>query len=530
MTDQHGNREAMRIVTSAQMRQIEEDTFASGRAEPGALMAQAGSAVARHALAALARPDSAAALILVGPGNNGGDGLVVAEALLRAGIRPVTVWLYHREGLKNAPVAPDLLTQTRTLNTGDAAALREAIACADVIVDAIYGIGARDHLPDDLVPVLRAVNERARDPHVHTIALDIPTGVNADTGAVTNSAFTAQLTVTLGRPKRGLYLPPGVRYTGAIAVEPIGLTEGDLPDDTPHLIARADAAQRLPRRLADAHKGDAGSLMIVGGSGNYLGATVLSAHAALRAGVGLLTLAMPQAIVGTVAAQIAEATYLPLAEAEWGIVGPDGVPTITDALGRYTALQVGNGLGRHEATSAFLARLFGFDGVPAGVKVPVLFDADGLNWLSTVDRWWERLAHLQLVLTPHQGELARLRKVARDAIAAAPWEAASKAAREWGQTVVLKGGHSVIATPGGALYVTPQANPALAAAGTGDTLAGLIAGLLTQGLTPADAAIAGLWLGSRAADLARAAIGTLPLLAGDLPRYIGQAIRELETE
>ncbi|MGN6562176.1 MAG: NAD(P)H-hydrate dehydratase [Thermomicrobiales bacterium] len=518
----------MRIVTSAQMRQIEQDTFASGRAEPGALMAQAGSAVARHALAALARPDSAAALILVGPGNNGGDGLVVADALVRSGVRPVTVWLYHRDSLKNAPVAPDLLTHIRTLATDDTSALREVIASADLVVDAIYGIGARDHLPGDLLPILRAVNERARDSHVYTIALDVPTGVNADTGTVADTAFTARLTVTLGRPKRGLYLPPGVRYAGTIAVEPIGLAEGDLPDDTPYLITCADAVQRLPRRLADAHKGDAGSLMIVGGSGNYLGAAVLSAHASLRAGVGLLTLAVPQAIVGTVAAQVAEATYLPLAEAAWGVVGPEGVPTITDALGRYTALQVGNGLGRHEATSAFLARLFGFDGGQTAVNVPVLFDADGLNWLSTVDHWWDRLARLPLVLTPHQGELARLRKVERDAIAAAPWDAARDAAREWGQTVVLKGGHSVVATPNGALYVAPQANPALAAAGTGDTLAGLIAGLLTQGLNPADAAIAGLWLGCRAADLARAAVGTLPLIAGDLPRYIGQAIRELE--
>ena len=157
--------------------------------------------------------------------------------------------------------------------------------------------------------------------------------------------------------------------------------------------------------------------------------------------------------------------------------------------------------------------------------MPVVFDADGLNLLSEIERWWEKLAGLKLILTPHHGELARLRGVERATISADPWTAARDAAREWGQTVVLKGGYTVIATPSGDLWVTPLANPALASAGTGDTLAGLIGGLLAQGLSTDDAAILGLWLGARAGDLARAAIGTLPLLASDLPPYIAQAIQ-----
>lgn len=541
----------MRIVTVAQMRQLEQDAFASGQVSPDALMLQAGRAVAARALAALAQPTEARALVLIGPGNNGGDGLVVAEALVAAGLRQVTAWLYGRDGLKGAPVAADLLDQLQVIKADAPAAdtaLADAIASADLIVDAVYGIGARDELSPALTVALEAVNTRANDPGVVLLALDIPTGVNADTGAVAGVAFQADLTVTLIRPKQGLYQPSGMRAAGRVVVEPLSLEDSALPADMPRLLTRADAVARLPRRAADAHKGDAGSLMIIGGSLNYFGAPVLAAHAALRAGVGLLTLAVPRSILGPVATQVAESTYLPLPEGDWGVIGRDAVKPVTEALERYTALQIGNGIGREEATGEFLGRLFalsprdrgrgplGFRPVatdeasPADspVKVPVLFDADGLNWLSTVEKWWEKLAHLPLLLTPHHGELARLRGVEREVISAAPWEAARDAARDWGQTVVLKGGYTIVATPDGGLWVAPLANPALAAAGTGDTLAGLLGGLLAQGLAPADAAILGVWLGVRSGDLARTAIGTLPLIAGDLPAYIGRAIKELE--
>ncbi|HEY8597794.1 MAG TPA: NAD(P)H-hydrate dehydratase [Thermomicrobiales bacterium] len=541
----------MRIVTSAQMRQIEQAAFDSGVAQPD-LMRRAGRAVADRALATLNAAQGAHALVLVGPRNNGGDGLVAAEALLEAGVREVTVWLYGRDGLQGAPVAADLLERVTVIHA-DAAdantALTAAVAQADLIIDAIYGIGGRDELPDDLIAAMLLVNARNADPAVQLVALDIPTGVSADTGMAADAAFRANLTVSLGRPKVGLYQPAGMRAVGRIAIEEIGLAEGALPDEAPRLIGRADAAIRLPRRAFDAHKGDAGSLMIIGGSLNYLGAPVLSAHAALRAGVGLLSLAVPRSILGPIATQVPESTYLPLPEAEWGTIGREAVKSIVEVLERYTALQIGNGLGRDKATGEFLANLFAFaqrdrPKGPVGfrpsaaeeaaateespVKVPVLFDADGLNLLSEVENWWERLSSLQLILTPHHGELARLRKVERAAISAAPWQAARDAARDWGQTIVLKGGYTIVATPTGELWVAPLANPALAAAGTGDTLAGLIAGLLAQGLAPDDAAILGVWIGARAADLASAEIGILPLVAGDLPRFIGQAIVELE--
>jgi NAD(P)H-hydrate epimerase len=214
---------------------------------------------------------------------------------------------------------------------------------------------------------------------------------------------------------------------------------------------------------------------------------------------------------------------------EWGVSGPDAATALANALGRYTALQIGNGLGRHAPTDEALARFFGLgDAARPKLEMPILFDADGVNWLSTVPNWWERLSDLALVLTPHHGEMARLLGVERREVSAEPWRHAREAACRWGQTVVLKGGHSVVATSDGDLWVSPDANPALASAGTGDTLAGIIAGFLAQGLSPAGAAVLGLWVGARSAALACTVTGTLPMIASDLPQWVAQAIRELE--
>ena len=521
----------MRIVTAEQMRRIEQDAFERG-VDPFGLMGVAGQAAARAILARLGeRATRARALVLVGPRNNGGDGLVIAEALAQAGVRS-TLWLYRRDGLGGAPVADDLvarLPMIRYEEYPELVALRRILADSTVVIDAIYGIGGRSGLAPELDAALQAANERGRMPGVLTVAVDIPTGVNADSGAVADAAFVADLTITFGRPKRGLYAPPGADHSGVIVVEPIGLDEGELPADTPRLITSDDATVRLPRRTKAAHKGDAGSLLIVGGSRNYLGAPVLSAHAALRTGAGLVTLAVPQGLVPICAPQVPEATYVPLLEAEWGVSGPDAAAALAGALGRYTALQIGNGLGRHAPTDEALTRFFGLSGTPGpALDMPILFDADGVNWLSTVPDWWERLRDLTLVLTPHHGEMARLLGIERTAVSAEPWHHAREAAQRWGQTVVLKGGHSVVATPAGSLWISPAANPALASAGTGDTLAGIIAGFLAQGLAPAAAAILGLWVGARAADLASDALGTLPMIASDLPLRVAQAIQELE--
>lgn len=483
--------------------------------------------MAKAALAGVPEPAGREAVVLVGPGNNGGDGLVTAGHLLAAGTT-VTLWCYRCDATGNAPVAGDLLQ--RVVIAPDFSSLAAALDRAVVVIDALFGAGQRADLPPEVVDVLTLVNDRRRQLGLARIAVDVPTGVGADDGAVRSVAFPADVTVTLGRPKRGLYLPPGFRYAGRLVVDDLDLVHEAPAVGSPRLIDRSAALARLPRRDPGAHKGTAGSLLIVGGSGRYPSAPGLAAEAALRAGAGLVTLAVPRGAVAPLAARAPEATFLPLdANAEGDIVR-DSAATLGGELHRFSAMQLGNGLGQSPPVAAFLAALLLGSSTrrPASTGVPLVIDADGLNWLATIPEWWRHFRTGRLVLTPHPGEMARLWGVDVKEVTADPWRIARNAAARWEQVVVLKGGHTVVATPGGALWVSEQANPALATAGTGDTLAGTIAGFAAQGLDPEDAAILGLYVGGRAAELASAAVGVLPLVASDLPRAIGAAIRELE--
>lgn len=517
----------MRLVTSAEIREIERRAFTEGRVSSRALMARAGAAVAKVALAAAPAPAGRDAVVLVGPGNNGGDGLVTAEHLVGAGMA-VTVWCYRRDATGNAPVAGDLLQ--RVAIASDLSSLGAALDRAVVVVDALFGVGQRADLPPEVVDALKLVNGRRRQLGLTRVAVDVPTGVDADSGAVRNVAFPSDVTVTLGRPKRGLYMPPGFRYAGRIAIDDLNLVDQEAVAGSPRLIDRSSALARLPRRDPSAHKGTAGSLLIVGGSERYPSAPGLAAEAALRAGAGLVTLAVPRNAVAPLAVRAPEAIFLPLDADAAGDIERNAVATLEHELHRFTAVQLGNGLGQSPAVAALLdALLLGASArQPASDGGPLVIDADGLNWLATTAEWWRHFRPGRLVLTPHPGEMARLWSCDVGTVTADPWAIAREAAARWGQVVVLKGGHTVVATPDGALWVAEQANPALATAGTGDTLAGTIAGFLAQGLDPQDAAVLGLYVGGRAAELASATVGVLPFVASDLPQAIGAAIRELE--
>lgn len=512
---------------SAEIREIERRAFTEGRVSSRALMAQAGAAVAKVALAVAPEPAGLEAVVLVGPGNNGGDGLVVAGRLVAAGMT-VTLWRHQRDAAGNAPVAGDLLR--RVVIASNLASLDAALDRAVVVIDALFGVGQRRDLPAEVVAALKLVNDRRRQLGLTRVAVDVPTGVNADDGAVRSVAFAADVTVTLGRPKRGLYVPPGFQYAGRIVVDDLGLVDDERAAGSPRLIDRSAALARLPRRDPGAHKGAAGTLLIVGGSERYPSAPGLAAEAALRAGAGLVTLAAPRGAVAPLAARVPEATFLPLSQDAAGDIDPAAVTTIEGDLERFTAVLLGNGLGQSPGVAAVLgALLLGSPANrPTGNGAPLVIDADGLNWLTTIPQWWDHFRRGRLVLTPHPGEMARLWGSDTKTVTADPWSVARDAAARWGQVVVLKGGHTVVATPAGALWVAEQAHPALATAGTGDTLAGTIAGFLAQGLGPEDAAVLGLYVGGRAAELASAEVGVLPFVASDLPRAIGAAIRELE--
>ena len=515
----------MKLVTSAEMRALEERAAAVGRPPP-VLMEEAGLGVAQEVWINLGAVPERKVVLLIGPGNNGGDGLVAARHLHDWGAQVVVLLLAPRgeddanlKELVERQVAVHVLADGRSLKSLD-----DALAGADAVVDAVLGTGRARPLEGAIAQVLdRVAQARASGPIApKVIAVDLPTGVDCDSGAVDPHALRANVTVALGCSKVGLHTLPGAEYAGRVEVVDIGLPAEAVEALPVELLNARWVRERLPPRPAGANKGTFGRVLAVAGSRLYVGAARLAGVGALRTGAGLVTLACPASVQPLVAGGASELTYLPLSEDD-GFVAPGGAVEVARALDGYDVLLLGPGLGQGAAQEAFVRQLF--CSLPAG-GAKVLVDADGLNNLARLPHWWERIA-ARCVLTPHPGEHARLTRRSVAEIQADRLSAAREASRAWRQTVVLKGAYTVVVAPDGRAGVNPYANPALASAGTGDVLAGAIAGLMAQGLAPFEAACCGAYLHAAAAEGLRSDLGDAGLLAGDLLPELPRTLREL---
>ena len=515
----------MKIVTSEQMRQIEARSEQAG-VSTDALMEKAGLAVARrvrhHAGPLIGVPIT----VLVGPGNNGGDGLVTARHLVRWGAR---VWVYlcaqRRQPDPKLAALDERGVVVRQASEDDG--LREltnALARSHVVVDSVLGTGRARPLEGTLREVFLRLAETAAAAGPQVIALDLPSGLDADSGSVDPACAGAHVTVTLGYPKLGLFAFPGADKIGALEVADIGIPAGLDEDVGLELMTDAWAAANLPVRPSDAHKGTFGRTMVVAGSANFVGAAQLAVSAATRVGAGLVTLAIPSSLQAAVAAKVTEPTYLPLPESSPGEAAPEAARQIADRLEGYDSVLVGCGLGQAPGTIAMAEELL----LSGSLRTPTVVDADGLNILAQsngVD-WWERLSG-RAVVTPHPGEMARLTGETTGAIQKDRLGAATASARRWNKVTVLKGAYTIVASPDGSAKVSPFANPGLASAGTGDVLAGVIAGLLSQRMTLEDAAALGVFLHGAAGEVVRQELGAAGMIAGDLLPALPRAMRDL---
>ncbi len=514
----------MKIVSSEQMRRIEGRSEQAG-VPTGQLMENAGLAVARSVRRCLSRVVGAHVVILAGPGNNGGDGLVAARRLLAWGGR-VTVYLTRpRSGDSNLRQVLDRGAPVVAATDGDVSTrLRNDLRRAGIVVDALLGTGPSRPISGVMRTMLRELSRaRMERPSLQLLALDLPTGLDADTGRVDPECVAADVTVTLGYPKVGQYTGSGGKYCGRVEVADIGVPAG-LDDVDLELMTGEWAGAALPDRPADAHKGTFGRVLLVTGSRRYVGAARLAAAAAGRSGAGLVTLAVPESLRAEAASGSPEPTYLPLPESSPGAHSTTAADVILDRAGEYHAILVGCGLGQEAGTAKMVERLlYGGHGLP-----PMVVDADGLNIMARSQQpgWWERLLR-QAVVTPHPGEMGRL---ANETAAAVQYDrigAAQRGAAKWNKIVVLKGAHTVVASPEGGAAISPFANPGLASAGTGDVLAGVIAGLLAQGLDLKDAASLGVYLHGLAGERVRRELSDTGMLAGDLLPALPAAIEEL---
>ena len=477
--------------TADEMRAIDRDAIQK-RGIPGRLLMEtAGRAVAR----AIRRehPGLRRPLVLCGSGNNGGDGLVVARALQEgaADMRPRVVG-FGDPARRSPETAANTVLWTQAggelLQAPALDDLKTLLADSDAVVDALFGVGLARPVEGDLAQAVEAVNAS----RLPCIAVDVPSGLCSDTGRELGVAIRPTLVVTLGLPKLGLAL----RSLGApVWVADIGLPDASVQGQVvrQEWVRPEAVARRLPARSLEGHKGRFGHVLVVAGSEGKSGAAALAARGALRAGAGLVTLACPRAVLPVLALQVTEAMTLPIGEADLpSFVGGETLERLVAEAALRDVVVVGPGIGTAAETTRCIRDLLRRSDRPAVV------DADGLNAFGAD---LEALAHrAPRVLTPHPGEAARLLGCAAAEIQRDRAAAARLLARRSGAVVVLKGARSVIADPDGRLWINPSGGPGLASGGTGDVLAGVIGGLLAQGILARDAAIVGTYLHGRAGE------------------------------
>ncbi|HLY36386.1 MAG TPA: NAD(P)H-hydrate dehydratase, partial [Candidatus Binatia bacterium] len=463
----------MIAVTAAEMRALDRWTIEHATAGE-VLMERAGAGAARVLRERLRAPRGPV-VVVCGRGNNGGDGFVVARHLRRARV-PVEVWLAARPDALQGDAARMLARWRRVRGTvreletaAHVEALCRRLEGAALAVDALFGTGLNAQVTGVAAEAIRAMNACGAP----VLAVDIASGLSADTGAPLGVAVRATVTATFGYPKVGQLLYPGVEHTGLLAVVDIGIPPAAVAAVTPRVsLLEAEEVGRLLRpRAREAHKGDFGHVLVIAGSRGKTGAALLATQGAARAGAGLTTLAVPAVLQPVLEGQVREAMTTALPE-------PTDAAALDELLAARAAVVCGPGLGLDDETRARVAA------VVRRTKAPLVLDADGLNAIAGTTVLRERPA--PTVITPHPGEMARLVGGDTGRVQGDRLGVARAFARTENVVVVLKGARTIIAAPDGGAAICPTGNPGMASGGMGDVLAGIVGGLLAQGLAPFD--------------------------------------------
>jgi len=530
----------MKLVTVAEMISIEREANAHGLTYE-TMMENAGHGLAEIILEEYCDLKDGGVLGLVGSGNNGGDTLVALSYLAEKG------WQASAYIVRPRP-ADDGLMQRLSRTGGvihnieddkDLSGLKKIIREHAILVDGVLGTGIRLPLQSPLAEILdiirREIQNEPNPPIV--VAVDCPSGVDCDSGETAPECIPANLTVTMAAIKSGLMKFPAFSLLGDLRVISIGLPEKGEGSETWKAVNCTvpdfeSVRQYMPIRPLDAHKGTFGTLMVVAGSIKYTGAALLAGQAAFRSGARLVILAIPTPLHSPLPGQFPEATWLPLPH-EGGFIASEASNIVQSNLERATSLLLGPGFGLEGTTGEFLSRVLDVDfelNSKLGAKKsnastsshyksnlpPLVIDADGLKLLVKIPGWWSYLPE-QTVLTPHPGEMSVLTGLSTQQIQTDRLGIARDFSRKWGHILVLKGAFTVISAPDSQAAVIPVATPALARAGTGDVLSGLIAGLRAQGVDGFQAAVAGAWIHAQAGLLAAETIGnSASVVAGDV--------------
>jgi NAD(P)H-hydrate epimerase len=458
--------------------------------------------------------------IICGKGNNGGDGLALARRLSIRGVAVRVALLASFSAVSGeAKVNLSILRKTDVQITQNASArsLSDIIAWSDIVVDAMLGVGLSSPLKGLFLQAVDMINSAGKP----VVTIDIPTGINADTGAIMGAAIMADLTVTMALLKRGLVLLPGAKYAGEVRVADIGIpTEVvDKEKITVALLNRGYAWGMISPRELDTHKGDFGHLMLIAGSPGKAGAAIMAARSALRTGAGLVSVAAPNNIVPIVQSQITEAMCIPSAESIEGTLGLGSEEELLKAAVGMSACAIGPGLSTHYETVQVIRNLI------QQLTIPMVIDADGLNAVAGFTDILKR-AKAPVIMTPHPGEMGRLMGISSAEVQKDRLRIAAEFAAKYKVILVLKGAGTVVACPDGKVFINSTGNPGMATGGTGDALTGMIGGLLAQGYPAKQAACLGVYLHGLAGDLAAKEKSEMGMIAGDLIEKIPDAIKK----
>jgi len=515
----------MKVITAQTMQELDRRTIQELHVPGLELMEHAGRACAETIDREFGRSGSKSAFIFAGSGNNGGDGYVIARLLLHSGWQVRVCILAKRERITRDAAAnleklPSDVISFCTDPGQPAGRHHEEIRRADVIVDALLGTGLNSEVGGVYREAVELINAAGRP----VLAVDIPSGIHGSSGRVLGCGVRATVTVTFAAAKLGHVLYPGAGHTGRLMVADIGIPAELVENADGCAFLTADSIRPLLRtRDRQAHKGDFGHCLVVAGSCGKTGAAALSANSAVRAGSGLVTLAVPESLHPILEIKTTEAMTVPLPDGGNGYLTGDACPDVEALLAGKDALAIGPGLGQHPATVSLVQNLL------ASVSLPLIIDADGLNAVARNTNCLLDAKSAAVVLTPHPGEMARLLGTSVADVEADRIATARKFAATFGVYLILKGSRTIIAAPGGSVAINGSGNPGMASGGMGDVLTGIIVSLLGQGRRAWDACCLGVFLHGYAADLVAQQKGEIGMSAGDVQEMLPHAYHSLLT-
>ncbi|MDB9822546.1 NAD(P)H-hydrate dehydratase [Deltaproteobacteria bacterium] len=503
----------MRLVKADEIKEMDRLSIHEMRIPGAVLMENAARGATRIFLEHFDPVEGSHVVVICGRGNNGGDGYVIARYLRQAGLG-VTVMVLAEQGkisgdaLANLEIIKRLNLDIRELpGREEWEAVRGSLEDCDYIIDGILGTGINSPVRGYYGQVMEDINASGKP----VMAIDIPSGLNADSGGIMGKAVRADLTVTFGFPKLGQMLFPGAGLVGRLARVDIGIPDiiAEKVSSRYRMLEPDDVSGLFIEQQRDIHKGARGHLLILAGSTGKTGAAALSALGALRAGAGLVTLGIPESLNSIMESKLTEVMTVPLPETVDGSLSLQAKDEILGLMEGKSAFALGPGLSQNSETFALVRDIV------AGCGLPMVIDADGLNALAGEAGAMKTLDEKK-ILTPHPGEMGRLAGLKSSDVQLDRIGTASRFVEKYGCCLVLKGARSLISEPGGKIYLNPTGNPVLSSGGSGDVLTGLISGFLARGCSATGAATAGVYLHGLAADLLAEDMGEAGVLAGEL--------------